>query len=74
MKKVLFISMLAMAAIACSNAKTESQEESSRDSLDQAKLEQNEAYLDSIEKAEEMKDHGHNHDHPHDHGDSGHTH
>jgi hypothetical protein len=65
MKKLLLISALTIIAVSCSNSgKTEAQEEKQRDSIDNAKLDENQRLVDSMERADEAKQHDSmNHDH-----------
>lgn len=80
MKKILLFSTIILASVACNNStKTDAEETSQRDSMDNAVLDKNQAILDSIEKADNANDssaHDHMHEdgHDHDHSAPGHTH
>jgi hypothetical protein len=74
MKKLLLISALVMVAASCNNGKTEAQEEKQRDSIDNVQLDANQRLVDSMERADEARQHdsmGHDHNAP---GHEGHDH
>lgn len=56
MKKLFIFSAIVLGLYACGNANTEKQEEAARDSSDQVLESKNEAYVDSLMKAEEARD------------------
>lgn len=81
MKKILLFSTIILASVACNNStKTDAEETSQRDSMDNAVLDKNQAILDSIEAADnatptDSAAHDHSHEgHDHDHSAPGHTH
>lgn len=56
MKKVVLFSVIALAFTACSNPQAEAQEEKTRDSAISVQKSKDELYVDSLERAEEMKE------------------
>ena len=73
MKNILFISALVLGMSACSNnPNTEAVEQAQRDSLDQAQQSVNQRFVDSLEKAEMLKEMQGEHDHTHGSGDTAH--
>jgi hypothetical protein len=55
MKKLFLMSAVTLLAVACSNGKTEVQEEEKRDSIDNVQVDENQRFVDSLEKADEAK-------------------
>ncbi len=57
MKKLIILAFVALFFSACSNGvKTEQVEEKQRDSMDNVMLDENQRFVDSLEKAEATKD------------------
>jgi hypothetical protein len=57
MNKLFFMALIYIAVSGCSNnAKTEQEEQRKRDSMDNVVIDQNQRFVDSLEKAEEAKD------------------